>query len=1112
MRARTNCSTDRGERLFAAGLTLCIASLAGSMLSAAEPVTGRLEWKNGDGLAGQVVSANDEELVFRSDALAHEVTLDLSVLRAIKTSAVDDPITPPTSQPPDVFRVLCRNGMQLFGELHSISTEHIELSSPRHESFRLHRREVDSLLRSQFGASIDLVEGQRDGWKSIDPRWIDKPQRFADWDVSRHDRISTVMPGARLYLDTQLPDVCEIELSLKSEHWPAFSLALGDLKQLQKRTGSLEVETWGDELVVSSPGGQQMLQFERLGQFEAQAGMVDLRIFWNRQTGLVEVISPQMRHFRSDQMAPSKDLDSGGILLECKGADLTVTRLRVSSWRADQQVEHVPGQDRVRLLDDRKHFGILSGPDEQGRFAVTRDAAVEHVSANDMGEIIFPIAADYSRTTTPHNCELSFRDGTLLTGTLLSIAEGVLTLKTEVAAEPLTCRLEGLRECRFVSVPLPEEGAAEHLIEYAGMTLRGTLGEVDGQLGWRLTGSKTVVPLAMNEPLTIRRAPNKDKQRRRESDVDEDVLVLTGGDQLPCRVTAIDEEFLTLETSFSQTTRIPLARIQAVSFRAQGLENVSGFDDTGWQFFGRQPDQIEVTRDELQFRSEASASHPTLLKGGTLSFDIDWDRNAQQIVLMVNLMPRQERVQAAMQGMFFGRTHLAAYILCSRNVIRAMAIAGNGIRQLNAQKTPEKTGPVNIRLQTVDNEILLFLDGEEYGRFTVDRDIAGTLGVTLQVQSPRLANGVAAAPAAAPATEPFLKISNLTTGGAGGLFQDVMIDAQAREYAVTVPRMRRDRPQTHVLVGKNGDLLRGKLISLINGRVQFESRLDEVSLSTDQLAGIVWLKPAATKATAANAAVPPAPPVPVAVNEEGTGSSESGAAMRATFGSGVMLSFALERVEGDNLLTSHEILGPGRLNLKTLDRLEIGGTRGTAGQLTDHAEFSNWTLIHAPEPVIPGADSDSITFSRLVGQPAPDFRLPAVDGTEVTLASFSGKVVVLEFWATWCANCMAATPRVSRVAASFGDRVAFLAVNTEEGPVLVERFLASRDWNMPVVIDQDGAVARTFDVAGLPQLVVIDQEGIVRHVHYGNTPDMETALQAVIEDLLTGSNSEAAKQ
>ena len=139
---------------------------------------------------------------------------------------------------------------------------------------------------------------------------------------------------------------------------------------------------------------------------------------------------------------------------------------------------------------------------------------------------------------------------------------------------------------------------------------------------------------------------------------------------------------------------------------------------------------------------------------------------------------------------------------------------------------------------------------------------------------------------------------------------------------------------------------------------------------------------------------------------------------------------------------------------------------------------------------------------NLKGASAPDFSLKELGGGTFDVSSRKGKVVILDFWATWCGPCRRALPIVAKVAGSYGDKVELCAVNEREEAEEIREFLTENKITCTVALDVDGSVGEAYGVTGIPQTVIIDANGIVRSVHVGLIPDLEETLREELDALV----------
>jgi len=120
------------------------------------------------------------------------------------------------------------------------------------------------------------------------------------------------------------------------------------------------------------------------------------------------------------------------------------------------------------------------------------------------------------------------------------------------------------------------------------------------------------------------------------------------------------------------------------------------------------------------------------------------------------------------------------------------------------------------------------------------------------------------------------------------------------------------------------------------------------------------------------------------------------------------------------------------------------------------------------------------------GQRAPEFSLPSLSGSTVSLASLRGKVVLIDFWAQWCEPCKKELPQLDKLAKEFaGKNVVVLAVNLDKTKDNAQRLAQQLCLSLPVLLDPAGSVAATYDLPKMPTSFLVDKKGIVRFVHEG---------------------------
>jgi thiol-disulfide isomerase/thioredoxin/Tfp pilus assembly protein PilF len=151
--------------------------------------------------------------------------------------------------------------------------------------------------------------------------------------------------------------------------------------------------------------------------------------------------------------------------------------------------------------------------------------------------------------------------------------------------------------------------------------------------------------------------------------------------------------------------------------------------------------------------------------------------------------------------------------------------------------------------------------------------------------------------------------------------------------------------------------------------------------------------------------------------------------------------------------------------------------------------------------------ADSVSASEMVGRPAPDFSLPDLDGNVRKLSDHREKVVLLDFWATWCQPCKMSLPMVDKAYLSLRDKGAvFYGVNLEgtDKKELIKSFWNQKGYAFPVLMGgmMGNGIDKVYKVTGIPTTFVIDKNGIIRYRHIGYRENLDQLLIKEIEELL----------
>ncbi len=150
--------------------------------------------------------------------------------------------------------------------------------------------------------------------------------------------------------------------------------------------------------------------------------------------------------------------------------------------------------------------------------------------------------------------------------------------------------------------------------------------------------------------------------------------------------------------------------------------------------------------------------------------------------------------------------------------------------------------------------------------------------------------------------------------------------------------------------------------------------------------------------------------------------------------------------------------------------------------------------------------SADISANRVTeGSVAPEFTVKDLAGKELKLSDLKGKVVLVNFWATWCPPCKEEIPSMMKLNQSMaGKQFQMLAISIDEGGrEAVEKYFKKSGYSLPAYLDNDGAASRSYGTTGVPETFIVDTKGIIRKKIVGGmdwgSPDVISYMDELLK-------------
>ena len=1135
-----------------------------------------MRWKNGESVTGELVAASRTDLTWKTPLFEDPLVLRWNALRRI-----DQPFT--TLPNPDPFRIALRDGSHLLGDLVAVTPESISIRSARHGDVVLKRSEVLAVRRIRGGSVIAAGPVGDAGWQEYGDRKSTPAGNKAPGQLLAIPSF-TAGPGGALLIPywnrgashpLALPELLDFDFRLRSSARPDFRLAI-EAGPKQR----LRIETWDDELVLRAGD-----RFKSVMKIDEDLREMALRICWDRNTARCSVFTLAGESLASWQVPEDPSAGPPGVTLQSKGRDLALELLRVRTWNGSPPPKIEIDHPRLELADGRVIQGeVIEGSNDALKVRAPGNTAD---LAFRFAEIDAWILSPDQPRTAPAETTLSFADGTLLFGRVSSIKDGAAAVETAFAEQPVSTRIDGLRQLLIDQTSPPDTPPEPPLAELdtvviQQITLHGKLaGAGDAWPRWLPVGGVTPAMPSKQSTVEISRAVPPDAKIPAAPAL----FYTSTGDVVPGNLRLLDPTGVELESELIEHTRLPADQLHAIQFGPAAQTNLDGFGDPGWRIIKGDEKKIRQAPEAVELDADGAIGHPAVMQANEIKFSFSTknfgtirlrlfcagtDRTLSSNLLLFQMGPRVYLGMESSEGQM-------------ENQFQAMIPSGSA---------------VNFRLTILEKQIDVQVNDVFTRRFSIPPAKRAGYGLVLEPAS-TWGNPIN------PVT-----LSQFSAQSVPGRTWLPEVNAEARAHALTVPRFRKDLPPRHVLLAANGDVLRGEIEAVTPGHFSFRSGLETLRVPRDRVKAAIWLKKADQNAAASagkdslpsqldrkitrhinysNATlstlvaylqreVPevkfklpqkqgPASPrqrlpeerrVSAQFGEQTVGEALEQVCtlfeLRHRFESENTIVLepvpvnAFERMQKvywlgqsilpdstsvEDFLSSKGILFPAGTNVhwlpesrqlsmthdaashrKLQELLEqLGGSHSPThwllltngariGLAVDkftsesisgrHPQYGrctvpvshvytirtsmpaataamkaleDWRLVFAPEPVLPETGGES---SPSLGKEAKPFKLPLLAGGEFDLTQEKGKVVILDFWATWCGPCIKSLPPLIEAMSAFPtDRVKLVGLNQSEPAEQVKRFIETRSWNLTVAMDTGQKVARQYGVDGI---------------------------------------------
>ena len=1123
-------------------ILVALAWLTAPMASAdepsIEPTRVVLNWHNGDYLPGSIVSADREKLTWKSELFVDPLQLRRDALRSIRWQNDQ-----PSQLARKSYRATTIDGDLIVGDLLSVDSQLVKLRNASIGEIALERTKVRSLV------NLSTTKGRWQG-----PLWLE------DWDGTVESK-SSYFANAQGQLKTSairnplfkkiqfapntLIDVAfrwDGKLDLKfafaapkkwgklvvksdSKTESAQSASADSFDSANKQDGSDMVvvskdlsildqaprlEMFGDSLVL-----QQKELFDIiLEQVDLSSGYLRLLFYWNVPGNQLRAYDSSGKLLATISMETlSEDFEPGIVILN-QADNLTIDQLVIRSLPNDYTVDQANTQRELIAATPETVIGSVEGFDGiNWSLRRSSDDTLKKVPAADFCSAHAPFLPETPAKTTAteqpmdRDTKIVLCDGTRLIGRCQKITNNSLHLQSSIAKQELIVRLDRAEQIDFPNTAWQGEQSDTPILESANARCHGWLTSDPNKpsvVQWKAIGSDTAGVMTGVDFRILRTASQTPKSNAPK--LYRDRLYLRNGDCFPANILGLQSGELQVE-AFNQTIAMPVDTVLRCLMDVPVPSASQSLDNLPWQIATQEgnPGNVPNVFASQGKRTVRYAYHPSLLETGSFTLVVRGMANDSKTNVVGAFDNRRLEISlfAAKPTDVGTRLYLSVYPMSGGKLFVSLdSSVGEFGASMDRALSLNASDKVECKVQLIDSELVASINGFEVvrKRLKLGPDPARGVSIMLDDQIP---------------------IEAVRQEGGYG-FSSVKLSSENRELCLTQPRYVAYQSLRSIVVGHNADLWRADIVSMNDQSLVVRSGGRHIVVERKLVSSLVWperaSEPSSIGATSNSdtgnvANVLDSTDATDAIDATNT-KAKNLTTVQLLMNDGMKLTLKLEGWDSQRVVGNSTHFGRIELSTQEISELRSGNEISSAADF----EGQRWRFKLGKEIKTPkggggskGGKGEQGEEMALAGQSAPGFKVKALNGPDIDLVSYRGKVVVLDFWATWCGYCVAELPdMVAEIGKLPADKVQLITLNQNEEAETVSAFMKKRNLHFLVGMDRD-EVAPQYKVDGLPTTVVIDPEGKVVHVKVGGGEAPFAEMMQVVRKLVSENGGSATE-